>query len=91
MNIDARLDRLETAARELDPLEQGLSRKEVLDRIYDSWVNGQPSGLPPPIPKRRLTLILFMIASWHPSRNGPLEEGDRAPETACSSGAPIEH
>ena len=49
--VNRRLTNLENATREQDSPEHGLSPKEVLDRIYDSWVTGQPSGLPPPDPE----------------------------------------
>jgi hypothetical protein len=74
--INRRLDFLENAIRDQgQPVEHGLSRLEILNRIYDSWLTGEPSGLPPPPPEtaKHLNEMYDRILASHQeqsSRNG---------------------
>jgi hypothetical protein len=74
--IDARLDRLETAAREQNQPEDDLSGKAALDRLYDQIFHGIPANFPPPDPetKRWLDALYDRIVKnqqeRYSSRNG---------------------
>jgi hypothetical protein len=50
-DVYRRLQRLENSRNGQDSPEHGLSRLEILNKIYDAWLTGEPAGLPPPDPE----------------------------------------
>jgi hypothetical protein len=66
--VEQRLERLE---EEQQPVK-GLSRVDVLNRIYDEWAFGIPANLPPPDPdtSKLLDEMCDRILASHERRNG---------------------